>query len=266
MLDESRAHLIDEAKTEEEKARLDSMKELPLEPLGSGSDYTVFLDHLTIASLNMGFSGESNGGIYHSIYDSFDWYTRFSDGTFQYGAALSQINGSTLMRMADADIVPFQFTNYADTIAGYVAEIEAQVKKAKGAPSVDLSSVRTSVERLKRAGDGFERVMGRVNAVKRAQLAPQKAKLAAANKLIYTTERLLGHAAGLPRRDWFKHLVYAPGFYTGYGVKTLPGVREGVEQGAWSEVQTYVPLVAQAVGKLADQVERAAKELEAVLR
>jgi N-acetylated-alpha-linked acidic dipeptidase len=264
VLDEARARLIDQARTDEEKARLDARDDLPLEPLGSGSDYTVFLDHLAIASLNLGYSGEDGGGVYHSIYDSLAWYRRFADGEGTFSASLPQVNGSVLMRMANADVVPFEFGTYARTIATYVDEIQAQVQKARPARAIDLQPVRSAAARLEQAGARYEAAIAKAGGVPRARLAADLGRLREINRLVYSTERLLGHAAGLPRRDWFKHLVYAPGFYTGYGVKTLPGVREAVEQQAWDEAAAFVPMVAGAIDRMAAQVERAAGALAGI--
>jgi len=252
---------VSQAASDEEQARLQKRRDFPIDALGSGSDYTAFLDYLTIASLNLGFGGEAaDSGVYHSNYDSFYWYTHFSDGDFAYGAALSRTIGTAILRLADADVLPFEFTATASTLRGYVDEIEKLAKKDKGAPSLDETPLRTSVDRLQKAAEAYGRAYDRWAA---AGGTLDRAKQAELNRLLYTSERAFKYEAGLPKREWFKHLAYAPGFYTGYGVKTLPGIREGIEQKAWDEPKKYIPIVAAAIDTLASQVSRAAGLLPA---
>lgn len=227
-------------------------RDMRIGALGSGSDYTVFLDHLGIASLNFGFGGESGGGIYHSIYDSFAWYTRFSDATFEYNRALAQMAGAAVMRLADARILPFEFTNFAETVGGYVDEIAKMPKQ-----DVDVSPLRRSVARLKQAADDYDRALRSV-----ANTGDLRADAQALNALLYQSERKLLSEAGLPRREWFKHQIYAPGFYTGYGVKTLPGAREAIEQKNWVEAAEQIKIISQTLDAMSSQVEVAARKLQ----
>jgi N-acetylated-alpha-linked acidic dipeptidase len=231
-----------------EEPRMD----LRIGALGSGSDYTAFLDHLGIASLNVGFGGEGGGGIYHSIYDSFAWYTRFSDTTFEYGRTLVQAAGTATMRLADAQILPFEFTNFAETVGNYVDEIGKLPKQ-----NVDLAPLQKSVVKLRQAADAYDRAI-RVN-IRTGSLAKDTKEL---NKLLYQSERKLLSEAGLPRREWFKHQIYAPGFYTGYGVKTLPGVREALEQKNWVEATEQVGVVSRTIDAMSAQIEAATRKLQ----
>jgi N-acetylated-alpha-linked acidic dipeptidase len=247
---------LSQAKTDDEKAAIDRRRYIPIEALGSGSDYTAFLDHLTIASLNMGFGGDApDAGVYHSAYDTFYWYTHFSDTDFAYGAALSRTIGTALLRLADADILPFEFTATAATLRGYATELDKLRKEVKDAPPLELTLVLSAVERLAKAADGYDRALAQYAA---RGTALDRAKQIELNRLLYTSERAFKYEAGLPKREWFKHLAYAPGFYTGYGVKTLPGIREGIEQRAWDEPKKYIPIVVSSIDKLAAQVDRAA--------
>ena len=246
---------LSQAKTDEEKSTIERRRYIPIEALGSGSDYTAFLDHLTIASLNMSFGGDApDSGVYHSVYDTFYWYTHFSDTDFEYGAALSRTIGTAILRLADADILPFEFTATASTLRGYASELDKLRKDIKGAPPLELTLVLSAVERLAKAADVYERALTQLAA---RGAALDRAKQVELNRLLYTSERAFKYEAGLPKREWFKHLAYAPGFYTGYGVKTLPGIREGIEQRAWDEPKKYIPIVVAAIDKLAAQVERA---------
>lgn len=258
-----------------------SRPDLRIEALGSGSDYTPFLQHLGIASLNLGFGGESGGGSYHSIYDSFDHYTRFGDDNFQYGIALAQIGGRATLRLANAEILPFEFTNSAETIGQYVAEVvrladnlreETRTMNRMLADGT-YSAVQDPKENLKLPQpksevppinfkplqDALKELTDKANDYEKAtrsrQIKPNvQARL---NQSLYLSERNLISPQGLPRRDWFKHQIYAPGFYTGYGVKTLPAVRESLEQRNWTEAQTQIGVVAQVIKNFAGEIERA---------
>jgi N-acetylated-alpha-linked acidic dipeptidase len=248
---------VSQAASDEEEARLQKRRDFPIDALGSGSDYTAFLDYLTIASLNMGFGGEAaDSGVYHSTYDSFYWYTHFSDSDFAYGAALSRTIGTTILRLANADVLPFEFTATASTLGGYVDEIEKLQKKDKTAPALDVTPLKTSVDRLKKSAEAYDRALAHWNGG-----ALDRATQVELNRLLFTSERAFKYDAGLPKREWFKHLIYAPGFYTGYGVKTLPGIREGIEQKAWDEPKKYIPIVGAAIDRFAAQVDRAASLL-----
>jgi N-acetylated-alpha-linked acidic dipeptidase len=268
VLEAKRARLADQAKTGAERDTIRSRRDVAIEALGSGSDYTVFLDHLQIASLDLGFSGDGGGvGVYHSVYDSFHWYTNFSDGKFTHGVALSQTMGTALLRLANADVLPFEFRGTAETLRRYVDEIDklmATGSDSEGTAStgrkLDLDPLRSALGKLSKAADTYERALTRVpSTTRRALEAPRLAEI---NRILYSTERAFRHDAGLPRRPWFKHLAYAPGLYTGYGVKTLPGIREGIEQQQWVEAAAFVPIVAGAITRLADEVDRAASLLK----
>jgi N-acetylated-alpha-linked acidic dipeptidase len=239
------------AQTAEQKRELSARTDIRISALGSGSDYTAFIDHLGIASLNIGFGGEGGGGIYHSIYDSFAWYTRFSDTTFEYSRALAQVAGTMMLRLADAKLLPFEFTNFAETVGGYVDDIAKLPRQG-----VDLGPLRKSVEQLRQAADEYDRALRAA-----ALAASPPADLKPLNALLYQSERALLSPAGLPRREWFKHQVYAPGFYTGYGVKTLPGVREALEQKNWAEAMEQVKVVSGTLDAMTAQITAASRRL-----
>ena len=233
---------------------------LRLAPLGSGSDFTPFLQHLTVSALNVGFGGESPGGVYHSAYDTVKWYQTHSDGDYSYGRTLSQLTGTLVMRLADAPVLPFQFSDTADTLMRYVVELE-KLAETKKESKVDMKQVRNAVESLRSSAQAFEKAYASVGKANTQTLLARK-ELQELNKLLLTSEQKLGNTEGLPRRDWFKHQIYAPGFYTGYGVKTMPQIREGLEEGRFTEAQGGVRTVSAAVNALAAQVESAARALQ----
>jgi N-acetylated-alpha-linked acidic dipeptidase len=264
VLEAKRTRLAEQAKTAAERDRVRAGHDIAIDALGSGSDYTAFLDHLQIASLDLGFGGDDGGGIYHSIYDSFYWYTSFSDGSFVHGAALSKTIGTALLRLADAEILPFEFNGTADALRQYVEEIEklAAADPSGGARPAALTPLRAAIVKLSKAAVDYERAVARVPAA--GEGMTKRPELAELNRLLYSTERAFRYEAGLPRRPWFKHLGYAPGLYTGYAVKTLPGVREAVEQRQWDEASRFVGIVADAVSALAADVDHAASLVKKV--
>jgi N-acetylated-alpha-linked acidic dipeptidase len=232
--------------------------EFRIQPLGSGSDYTPFLQHLGIASLNVGFGGEGGGGVYHSDYDDFYWYSHFSDTDFVYGRTLAQVDSTIMMRLADAPVLPFQFGRFAATVGRYLDEID-KLPNQKRKP--DLSKVRAELAQLTKTSGAFDNAYTKA-LPKIAGAAP--AKLAPLNQLLFQSERDLTLDPGLPGRPWFRHRIYAPGMYTGYAVKTLPGIREAVEAGKPDDAEVQARQVAQVLKALNDQVEQASKLLGAL--
>lgn len=259
--------------------------DMRIAPLGSGSDYTPFLQHLTVASLNVGYGGEGDGGSYHSVYDSYDHFLRFIDPDFVYGAALARTAGRLTLRLANADVLPFRFTNlvhhvrqYADEVAGLVESERAAVARhnelvaqrayvlaadptqplvppatKEPVPHVSFAPLLNALDRLERAARQYDSTLE--GAMRSGELAADRR--AALNKLLLQAERALGDSTGLPGRPWFRHTIYAPGAYTGYGVKTLPGIREAIEQRMWDDVPEQVERVAAALARVADLLERA---------
>ncbi|HXM40397.1 MAG TPA: transferrin receptor-like dimerization domain-containing protein [Bryobacteraceae bacterium] len=269
-----------------ERDEVRKRSELRIGALGSGSDYTAFIDHLGIASLNLGYGGEDGGGIYHSIYDDFYWYTHFSDGDFIYGRALAQTAGTAMMRFADADLLPYDFTNFAETVKRYVDEVQklwktesdeirernkeieegvfsatADPRKTSVPPPVEIqppflnfAPLENGLAALTRGAERYDK------AVQKVKL--DKPGLQPVNEKLLRIERGLTLPDGLPGRPWFEHQIYAPGFYTGYGVKTLPGVREAIEQKHWKEADEQIVRVGKVLEKEGALIEEAAAGLE----
>jgi N-acetylated-alpha-linked acidic dipeptidase len=263
VLEAKRARMLEQAASDSARAAINARRLIPIDALGSGSDYTAFLDFLQVASLDLGFGGDGGGGVYHSVYDTFYWYTHFSDGTFTHTAALSRVIGTALLRLADADVLPFEFRSTAATLRGYVDEL---VRLPGVDKSLDLRPLRESLSGLMSAADNYEKAVARLDRLNPEEAAQARAQLGELNRILYRTERAFRYEAGLPKREWFKHLVYAPGFYTGYGVKTLPGIREGIEQAHWDEARSFVPIVATAIRTLTSDVDRATAALKRIVR
>ncbi|MGC2637053.1 MAG: M28 family metallopeptidase [Acidobacteriaceae bacterium] len=282
------ANAANESKRQEARNRPD----LRIGALGSGSDYTPFLDFAGIASLNLGFGGESGGGIYHSVYDDFYWYTHFGDTDFVYGRALAQVSGTALMRMADAELLPFGFHDFADTVHMYAGELRdllktqqteiaetnkeldegvftaiADPKKTSVPPPrkavppfLNFAPLENADAALTASADHYTRALSAMQA--RGAFDADPGTLAKINGLLVESERTLTTQAGLPGRPWFKHQIYAPGAYTGYGVKTLPAVREAMEQENWKEADEQIPVVAKVLEDEAALIESAAEVLD----
>ncbi len=207
-----------------------------ISPLGAGSDFQGFLDFLGIPSLNEGFEGQTKSGIYHSIYDSIYWYSHFSDSSHVDGRALSQFTATALLRLADAPLIPFEFGHFVRTVSKYADEIQRQAE-ASG-HKLNFSGLRKQLQALENTSQNYEALME----VTMAKPAINTAKLEDFNHTLIGAERALTRPEGLPNRPWYKHQIYAPGLYTGYAVKTLPGIREAVETKDWklAEQQTTV--------------------------
>ena len=268
----------------EERASLRSGADLPMPALGSGSDWTVFLDHLGIASINLGYAGEADGGIYHSIYDDFYWYTHFDDSDFTYGRALAQTAGTMVLRIADADILPFQYSDLATTVHGYVTDLKALAANARSdarerdreisdgvykalydpkkpfivPPPVEAVPPWLNFAPLDQASDDLTETAA---AFDKAIAAAHGAAPAAINLDMIRSERLLTDQQGLPHRPWYEHLLYAPGWYTGYDPKTIPGVREAIEAKNWDLANQQIILVAAALEREAGLLRQATQSL-----
>ena len=261
--------------------------------MGSGSDYGAFLQHDGVASLNIGFGGEDGGGIYHSIYDDFYWYTHFSDTDFVYGQALAQVGASAVMRMADADVLLFEFGDFADTIQLYTKEVkdlankmradaeERNLELEEGAyiaaadpreksvpppkevvpPVLNFAPLDNANAALARSAAEYSKAYAHANANGGAALA--SASLAGVNTLLIESERKLTSEEGLPGRPWFKHMIDAPGQYTGYEAKTLPAVREAIEQKKWKDADEAIVVVSRVLQGEAALISSAAAKLAA---
>ena len=250
-----------------------------LDALGSGSDYTPFLQHTGVAALNIGYGGEGGGGSYHSVYDSFDHYTRFGDPNFDYGIAQAKTTGRLVLRLANADVLPFELKTFADTVSRYLDELTklsettrheieernrlvrenayenaadptrpfVAPKAEPAAPYLNFAPLQNAVAHLKHSATAFDRAAASATADRQP----------AFDRALMHIEQSLLLPNGLPRRPWFRHQIYAPGFYTGYGVKTVPGVREAIEQKEWSDANAQIESAAKVIEGYASEVDRA---------
>ena len=233
--------------------------------LGSGSDYSTFIDHLAVPSVSTGFGGATPSGIYHSIYDSYTFYDRFLDSGFVYGVTEARTMATAILRMADAPVLPYDFSRAAATYRKYADEIGKEASRSPRTAALDLSNVRAALGRLDSAAADYGRVLARLDLSSTALLRRRRRTLAAVNQTLAHAERALSDTAGLPRRPWYRHLLYAPGFYTGYGVKTMPGIREGVDEGRLAEAQDQAARVAAALDRYSAAIRQASQGLAQAL-
>lgn len=267
---------------DDEQATARERSDLRIYPMGSGSDYTPFLQHLGIASANVNFDGEAADGSYHTLYDTYEHYTTFQDPGLLYGTTLAKVTGRAALRLANAPRLPFEFKGLADNIALYVGELEELADsmreeaekinqllddgtyaaainpyKAIGVPArkepvphFNFAPLKNALDRLQQAADRFDEVS-----------QDQVDVSSNINYLLYTSERLLTRDAGLDGRPWYKHHIYAPGFYTGYGVKTIPGVREAIEELEFDRVAPQIAIAASVLNDMAARIETISDEI-----
>ncbi len=250
------------------RSKLLGNKAIRLSALGAGSDWSGFLQFLGIPSMNLAFGGEGGGGEYHTIYDTYTHFTRFKDPGFQYGVALSKTTGRLMMRLANAEVLPFEFNQFSKTIHEYAGELKTLIDQMRTntetenkilgenlyqlardptihyvvpgpkdlVPYLNFSHLENALVQLKNSAEEFQKSSGAA-----LSFSPDKQK--ELNRLLYQIEKSLLQPEGLPRRPWYKHQIYAPGYYTGYGVKTMPGVREGIEQRNFKEAQEHIEIL-----------------------
>jgi N-acetylated-alpha-linked acidic dipeptidase len=267
---------------DKEKETAEERNDLRIFPMGSGSDYTPFLQHLGIASAHVNFGGEANDGSYHTLYDTYEHYTTFQDPGLQYGATLAKVTGRAALRLANAPRLPFEFKGFADNIALYVTELEELADtmreetektnklidqgtyaaainpyksisvpaKKEPVPHFNFAPLKNALDRLQKAAEQFDHAANGTTDVS-----------SGINNLLYTSERLLTRDAGLDGRSWYKHHIYAPGFYTGYGVKTIPGVREAIEEREYDKVASQIAIAASVLNNMASRIEEISEEL-----
>lgn len=278
IFDRKRANEILQASGPSQSSLLEKT-DFSLGALGTGSDYSAFLQHLGIPSLNFAFDGESEGGEYHSIYDSYDNYIRFKDPDFSYGLALSQVSGRAVLRLADATVLPFVYDGLADAIAHYAENLINQAKSLRKNNALyneliekgvyrEAADPKTSFIAPKRKPQvppfDFTLLLSSIDSLKRESLALKERQknfsgktsdVATINNKLFQAEKKLLLASGLPRRAWYNHSIYAPGYYTGYGVKTLPGVREGLEEGHYKEAEEGLSQLTNAIRSLTNALK-----------
>jgi len=267
-------------------ARTGANGDLALGALGSGSDYTPFLQHLGINSVNLGFEGESQYGVYHSAYDSFDHYRRFVDPSFEYGVALAKVAGRIMLRASQAELIPAREGDFAASVSGYDDELHkladgmraktrelaklqddesyklttnpdyprAPPPRVADVPYLNFAELDNAVAKLEQSAMAFDKEYARLGAANDAAGSAERERV---NSTLAILEQNLTDSHGLPGREWYQHMIYAPGLHTGYGVKTLPGIREAIEERRWEEANQYIGVVSRALNNYSARMDRA---------
>ncbi|HEV2388622.1 MAG TPA: M28 family metallopeptidase [Candidatus Acidoferrales bacterium] len=248
------------ARSDAARQAIANRPDLRIGALGSGSDYATFIDHLGIAAADLRFTG-AGYGVYHSIYDDFYWYTHFGDPDFIYERTLAETMGTLMMRLAAAQALPFDFTDFADTVATYVQQLKELHQNAANAPAFDFTALDAGLGRLRKAAADYAQAYQSA-AGSGALFEESPAALGALNQLLYQAERKMTTPEGLPApRGWYKNELYAPGAYTGYAVKTLPAIREAMEQNQWRVAQEQERTVGEVLQAVAAQIDSAREKL-----
>ena len=287
-----RLHLILHAPSREYREALRHNADVRISAMGSGSDYSAFVDHLGVASLDLGFGNETGGGIYHSIYDDFYWYTHFGDTDFVYGRALAQTAGTAAMRCADAELLPYDFSDLGDTVSRYVDQLRKDVADEQEAvreqnrkieegvfaatrdpkerfvpphiqfvpPYLAFAPLENGAAHLRQSAREYQQALARAEANGGAAL--DGSSLKAVNETLLHSERMLTVSQGLPGRPWYEHVLYAPGLFTGYAANAIPGVRQEIELKNWHVADQQLEVAGEALDREADLVHEAATELE----
>ena len=292
-----RAHLraILKAKDADERGRIRKRTDLEVEALGDGSDYTAFQDHAGISALDVGFGAEDEGDQYHSIYDDFYWYTHFADTDFAYGRALAQTAGTTMMRIADSDLLPYEYSAQAEAIGKYETDLEKLLKDKQDEfternlelqegvftatsdphktyvpppaeivpPFMNFAPMKNSIELLKKSADDYSKALAKF---KSSGAVISQQSLDAVNADLIGVSRLFLNEKGLPERPWFKNQIYAPGAYTGYGAKPVAAVREYMDEKKWQQADAQIPMVAHVIENIAGGISKAAADLDAAVK
>ncbi|WP_425525131.1 transferrin receptor-like dimerization domain-containing protein [Xanthomonas arboricola] len=257
--------------------------DVPLKALGSGSDYSPFLQHLGLTTLDLGYGGQGGGsGVYHSLYDSYDYFARYIDPDFSYLPLLSQTVGRTVLRVANAPVLPQRFGDFADAVAGYAQELKQQADSDRTAartqaallqagayaaidnpnrpqrapepkaavPQIDFAALDQAITRLQTSARRYDDALasrgGGLDARVRGTL----------NASLQRIDQTLLAEGGLPGRPWYRNLIYAPGLATGYEVKTLPGIREALEDRRWEDLSAYIVQTAAVLDRYREAIDR----------
>ncbi len=237
----------------------------PLGAIGSGSDFEVFLERLGAATISMGYSGApGRAGAYHSIYDSYDHFTRFLDPGFTYGVAQAGIFGTATLRLADAPVLPFSFADGARAYRRFARNAEGMAARKFGHGMLDLNDVYRAINRLSMVGAQFDRIVAEVTGRGSQWLEQHADALRTINRDIYRSERDMLNTDGLPKREWFRHVMYATGVYTGFAPEPMPGLQQTIKWNTVADAQAQASIIAAAIGRMADTAERVTRALSAL--
>jgi N-acetylated-alpha-linked acidic dipeptidase len=217
--------------------------DVPVGDLGSGSDYTVFLQHLGVPSTDVGSTGDY--GVYHSAFDNFAWFKKFGDPDFRYEQQMARVYGLEVVRMAGADLLPYNYEDYGKEILVYLDAAKNKAKDRFGGKALDFSAAVEGARHLEQAGAKMLQ--------KQRKLPGDAERL---NATLRDTERALLIPEGLPNRPWYHHAIYAPGQYTGYAAVVIPGVNEAIDSNDLKRTEQQIAALAAALQRAAMMLEQ----------
>jgi N-acetylated-alpha-linked acidic dipeptidase len=221
-------------------ARVD--QDVEVGDLGSGSDYSVFLQRLGVPATDIGSGGPY--GVYHSVFDNFAWFKKFADPDFKYEQEMARVLGIQMLHMADADFLPVDYSLYGKEIVSYVQTAQSKAQRVFGSSTPSFDSALQAAKRFSTAGNG----------ILPAQNSPNS-DLVRLNRLLRDAERALLIPQGLPNRSWYRHAIYAPGEYTGYAAVVIPGVNEAIDANDSSRAASQLAVLAEALNRAANVLE-----------
>ncbi len=219
--------------------------------LGSGSDFTPFIQHLGVPSTDIGSDGPY--GVYHSVFDNYNWFIRNADPTFIYEQEMARVFGLEVIHMADADVLPYDYRSYGREVVNYLTTAQKRASNQK--LNANFDAAMKAASRFQAAG---ERIYSRQTSLSTASAAPNNANLKALNVSLRDAEEGLLNMEGLPKRPWFRHTIYAPGEYTGYAAVVIPGVNEGIDADDSARTQAQLDALTAALNRAATTLEHAA--------
>ena len=216
--------------------------------LGSGSDYTPFIQHLGVPSTDIGSDGPY--GVYHSVFDNYNWFIRNADPTFVYEQQQARVFGLEILHMADTDVLPYDYKTYGNDVVGYLKE--AQQRATDAHMQVDFAQANAAAARFASAG-------GRIGMIQSTPGSLDAAAKSHLNEALRNAEEALLNDAGLPHRPWYRHTIYAPGEYTGYAAVVIPGVNEGIDAKDAARTSAQLSALTEALNRSSSILESAAK-------
>lgn len=222
-------------------------QKIDIENLGSGTDYVAFLDHLGVSSTDFGFGDEY--GAYHSIFDNHRYVKEFGDPGFKYQVAAAQYYGVLSLRLADADLLPFDYEMYAREIEGYLDHMRHELLLLGRADQLDCGPAEAAARRMAEIGrDIREKYEG---AISKGTEPPDLERV---NRTLAKAERAFLLPQGLSGRPWYKHAVFAPGIYSADAAMPLPGVQEGINENNFEEAARQMKALTAAIDRVAQQL------------
>ena len=230
-------------------ATLTSINDVDIGDLGSGSDYTPFIQHLGVPATDIGSGGPY--GVYHSVFDNYAWFVMNADPTFVYEQEMARVFGLEVLHMADTDVLPYDYVTYGKEISAYLDTAQKKAEEA-GLTAIDFAQAKA-------AADKFTKLAQQVKDKQQHPDPGSESAIAAFNTQLRSVEGDFLFEPGLPNRPWYKHTIYAPGEYTGYAAVVIPGVNEAIDAKDQTRAQSQMTVLTEAINRAATTLDSLAK-------